>query len=60
MFKGAEILLLLPVMSVNWAIGRKRERERGPEEISESTETNKRNYGGTEDVSMHELDKTNR
>ena len=52
--------MLLPVMSVNWAIGRKRERERGPEEISESTETNKRNYGGTEDVSMHELDKTNR
>ena len=52
--------MLLPVMSVNWAIGRKREREPGPEEIPESTEMTKRNYGGTEDVSMHELDKTNR
>ena len=49
----------LPLTSINWAIGRKRERNLGPEETPESAET-KRNYGGTDDISMHKLDKTNR
>ena len=50
----------LPVISLNWAIGRKRKREIESEEMTESTELTKRNYGGTEDVSVQELDKTNR
>ena len=48
----------LPLTSINWAIGRKRERELASEEIAESGET-KRNYGGTEDMSMSDRTATN-
>ncbi len=58
-FKATENLMKLPLTSINWAIGRRRERNLGPEETPESAET-KRNYGGTDDISMHKLDKTNR
>jgi hypothetical protein len=48
----------LPLTSINWAIGRKREGERATEKIPESVET-KRNYGGTEEISMNDRTGTN-
>lgn len=48
----------LPITSANWAKGRERGDKPSPEQIRESPE--KRNYGGTDDVTMHELDKTKR
>ena len=48
----------LPLTSINWAIGRKRERDLASEEISESGET-KRNYGGTEHISLNGRTATN-
>ena len=57
-FKATEFLAKLPVIAIHWAIGRRRRAwDREPDRVEETE--SRRNYGGTDDVSMSELEKSN-